>query len=329
MPRSAPAVLAFALLAGSASAQVVAKHAMRAWPSSPEATSEDSPGYWDKQYPMGYQAGVYYQLGLEVPSIAKADAEIGKRVEAAGGRLLSANSNFNPAWREPSAAQRNYQYELSDKKAEALAKKLFALGTLQRYSAARQMPPELLAEISRKIELIEKEQASGAKALESLPVARSLLGSALARLRQARDAYQAVSDKAILNVSLTSSAPETTAANRTDLEKEGRAKGDLGAIRSALAIYYGDTEGHYPPDLAALTVNQKYLTRIPALDLPKHKPSDKVRVLTRVRDAADLDSQLKDSGQWLYVADPGSPMDGTLLIDCTHSDSRGTAWKSY
>src|SRR5882672_7951405 len=51
---------------------------------------------------------------------------------------------------------------------------------------------------------------------------------------------------------------------------EANTKGNLGAIRSALSIYYGDTEGSYPStsDLSGLTNNSKYMTVIPVAKLP-------------------------------------------------------------
>src|SRR3954467_4531931 len=51
---------------------------------------------------------------------------------------------------------------------------------------------------------------------------------------------------------------------------EANTKGNLGAIRSALSIYYGDTEGSYPVDSAmtGLTANSKYMTSIPVAKLP-------------------------------------------------------------
>ena len=39
-------------------------------------------------------------------------------------------------------------------------------------------------------------------------------------------------------------------------------KGNLGSIRSALAIYYGDMEGLYPDDLAAIE-NRRWLEKLP------------------------------------------------------------------
>src|SRR3954467_4949389 len=50
---------------------------------------------------------------------------------------------------------------------------------------------------------------------------------------------------------------------------EANTKGNLGALRSALSIYYGDMEGWYPTDsLATLTVNGKYMSTTPVAKLP-------------------------------------------------------------
>lgn len=62
--------------------------------------------------------------------------------------------------------------------------------------------------------------------------------------------------------------------------KEGATKAGLGALRSALSIYYADTEGLYPEEtiigtsnnaLQTLTINGKYLSAIPTAKLaPYH-----------------------------------------------------------
>src|ERR1700690_3503360 len=52
--------------------------------------------------------------------------------------------------------------------------------------------------------------------------------------------------------------------------QEGATKGNLGTLRSALSIYYGDTEGVYPGDaMSSLVLSQKYLQVLPAANLPK------------------------------------------------------------
>ena len=112
-------------------------------------------------------------------------------------------------------------------------------------------------------------------------------------------------------------------------ELEGAAKGSLGAVRSALAIYYGDLEGRYPESLDMLTVNMKYLREVPALEIGGHKRTTMVTRLRNVRSQAELEAQLKDTGGWGYVSDPDSPLFGTLIIDCRHNDERGMPWFKY
>ncbi|MDD5629923.1 MAG: hypothetical protein PHU21_12715 [Elusimicrobia bacterium] len=101
---------------------------------------------------------------------------------------------------------------------------------------------------------------------------------------------------------------------------EGSCKGNLGFMRSALSIYYGDLEGHYPSDLGSLSVGGKYLKDIPRAATPRYHPdSDQVRY------GASSD----DQGGWLYNNTAGDPNFGTLLVNCTHTDTRGTVWTSY
>ena len=52
--------------------------------------------------------------------------------------------------------------------------------------------------------------------------------------------------------------------------QEGATKGSLGALRSALSIYYADMEGQYPADMNSLTTNGKYLSTIPTVTTPPY-----------------------------------------------------------
>jgi hypothetical protein len=108
----------------------------------------------------------------------------------------------------------------------------------------------------------------------------------------------------------------------------------LGPIRSALSIYYGDTNGNYPANLRRLTRDGKYLREIPLLwsvyadhALPPRRP-DVPHPLTR-KVAHYPSFTPRDSGRWGYVDDPKDANFGTVFIDCTHTDSRGSAWTSY
>lgn len=111
---------------------------------------------------------------------------------------------------------------------------------------------------------------------------------------------------------------------------EGEAKGNLGAIRAGLSIYYGDKEGRYPDAPSSLI--PQYIAAIPVLELPGsgHKPSAEVRVINETLSSEeDLLYRLRDSGRWLYVNNPDGPLDGTFIIDCIHKDSKGASWNSY
>lgn len=101
---------------------------------------------------------------------------------------------------------------------------------------------------------------------------------------------------------------------------EGASKGNLGAIRSALSIYYGDMEGYYPLTPEALTVSGKYLSTIPkATKLRVHPDSAQIA----------YGRQPDDAGGWFYDNVPGDYNYGTLWINCTHTDAKGSAWTAY
>ncbi|MBI5597905.1 MAG: DUF2330 domain-containing protein [Elusimicrobia bacterium] len=105
---------------------------------------------------------------------------------------------------------------------------------------------------------------------------------------------------------------------------EGATRGNLGQIRGALSIYYGDKDGLYPAELDALTKTGKsglpYLEKIHAAKTPPHHPDS-----SQVRYGKDID----DSGGWLYNNLKGDGDFGELRVNCTHTDTKGSAWDSY
>lgn len=104
---------------------------------------------------------------------------------------------------------------------------------------------------------------------------------------------------------------------------EGASKGNLGAVRSALSIHYGDLDGSYPYHPAALAAGGKYIPRIPPAKTPNHHPdSDAVALVASSED-------LTDAGGWAYLADPGSEAWGAIYVNCTHTDSKGSVWSAY
>jgi prepilin-type N-terminal cleavage/methylation domain-containing protein len=126
-------------------------------------------------------------------------------------------------------------------------------------------------------------------------------------------------------------------ANMVAKSQEGATKGNLGTIRSALSIYYGDTEGFYPvvADAATgaldpLTTAQKYLKIVPNANTPKtnnnvgHTSGGSVtgRDLSAGAIAAD-------TGLWAYDGVTTRNTWGSVVVSCSHSDAKGTLWTSF
>lgn len=118
---------------------------------------------------------------------------------------------------------------------------------------------------------------------------------------------------------------------------EGSTKGNLGALRSALSIYYGEMEGWFPVPTASgaqtvagslgaiLTMdNGKYLKALPPCYTPPHH--GKVS-------SATLLAEKGDTGDWGYQPNRAavSPDEawGDLWVNCSHTDSRNNVWSAY
>ena len=101
---------------------------------------------------------------------------------------------------------------------------------------------------------------------------------------------------------------------------EGASKGNVGAVRSALSIYYGDMEGQYPDNVTALTIGGKYLQAIPMAKAPNYH-SDSSTVVQGIA--------ATDSGGWFYNNVLANSNVGSILVDCTHTDSKGSMWTLY
>jgi hypothetical protein len=92
--------------------------------------------------------------------------------------------------------------------------------------------------------------------------------------------------------------------------------GNLGALRSAISIYYGDTEGATPPNLTNLVPT--YLRVIPFVKTKRHGLRNGVTLYHARPQTA---RQVRDTGNWGYVNE--GPDLGTVFIS---SRERGL-WK--
>jgi prepilin-type N-terminal cleavage/methylation domain-containing protein len=104
---------------------------------------------------------------------------------------------------------------------------------------------------------------------------------------------------------------------------EGASKGNLGALRSAMSIYYGDMEGQYPASIGSLTLGGKYMTAIPLAKAPNYHP-DLSSEIPLTGNAAPT-----DGGGWYYNDQTTNANVGNILVNCTHTDTKGTVWTGY
>lgn len=107
------------------------------------------------------------------------------------------------------------------------------------------------------------------------------------------------------------------------LSNEAAGSGNLGLIRSSLSLYHVEHDKKYPLRLEELTAGGRYLSEIPKARTPGHHPDS--AAVKPARSAAELD----DRGGWAYAADPSSPDRGHVWVNCTHTDSKGSAWSGY
>ena len=114
---------------------------------------------------------------------------------------------------------------------------------------------------------------------------------------------------------------------------EGATKGNLGAIRSAMSIYYGEMEGWYPvsnPGPIMTMENGKYLKAVPNSYAPPYHPQSSTFDMSATSGSVEGTTS---PGGWSYEsnstpATTDSPW-GNVWVNCTHTDTRNTTWSSY
>jgi general secretion pathway protein G len=125
---------------------------------------------------------------------------------------------------------------------------------------------------------------------------------------------------AIIGILATIAIPKFAELMRKSAE--GASKGNLGSVRAALGIYYGDLEGVYPDQLAALTIGGRYLSAIPSAKTPNYHADTSV-------EGNGLFTAADGAGGWWYDNVIGDANAGSLKVNCTHTDTKGTIWTTY
>ncbi|MHB2026776.1 MAG: type II secretion system protein [Elusimicrobiota bacterium] len=109
-------------------------------------------------------------------------------------------------------------------------------------------------------------------------------------------------------------------ANLVRESNEGSTKGNLGSVRSAMNIYYGDMQGVYPQQIVDLTIAGKYLSAMPVAKTPPYHDNSSAEV-----DA----SAVTDAGGWFFDNAPADANYGAVMVNCTHTDAAGDVWDTY
>ncbi len=114
--------------------------------------------------------------------------------------------------------------------------------------------------------------------------------------------------------------------------QEGATKGSLGALRSALSIYYSDMEGWYPSGsfssnstVLSATLVPKYINKIPKVKVPDYHAAT-----SNVFNHQTIRYHGHDGYGWIF--DGRNIYDsewGTLWVSCSHTDTKGTGWTFY
>lgn len=104
---------------------------------------------------------------------------------------------------------------------------------------------------------------------------------------------------------------------------EATTRANLSALRTAIAVYYGDNEGSFPSENIVeelLSENGKYIKYIPKAYCPPYtNPTDEITT-----------NPTGNSGKWAYQAtDSQDRQAGEIWIDCDEKDSKGVVWSTY
>jgi prepilin-type N-terminal cleavage/methylation domain-containing protein len=106
--------------------------------------------------------------------------------------------------------------------------------------------------------------------------------------------------------------------------REGRTKNHLAALRSGLAVYYSDNQ-IYPADPStALVDGQKYLSSIPDAEVPPVKAQNNPGHTAGATIGFAIDDG--STGNWAYLV--RTDQDIQMVVNCTHTDTRGVIWSS-
>ena len=117
--------------------------------------------------------------------------------------------------------------------------------------------------------------------------------------------------------------------------KEAATKGSLGAVRSAVSIYYGDMEGSYPANVfTGLTTGNRYMPALGNVASLGAYIIPAVSAQSNTGHTSGLYANASAVGASKTSFDDATPLyytsaDGYAGVNCSHKDTKGTVWTSY
>ena len=124
-------------------------------------------------------------------------------------------------------------------------------------------------------------------------------------------------------ISLLSAVAFPRFSNMLGKSREAALRGKLGTIRSAISIYYADSEGTFPIDLGvALTSGNRYLSEMPLVQIPNY-PGHAANNLVGTN-CSEWDCTDNTGAAYRY-----NPNQGYLAINCEHTDSTSRTWSTW
>jgi prepilin-type N-terminal cleavage/methylation domain-containing protein len=118
-------------------------------------------------------------------------------------------------------------------------------------------------------------------------------------------------------------------ADMMEKSREGATKGNIGAIKSAITIYYGDQSGTWPSsiDPSVNTVFSQYLDRVPAVKVTHSFTSNGTAlsgISTAIQSTSAAPALDNTHDGWIY-----NTTTGDVWVNNNQTDSKGTAYSSY
>jgi general secretion pathway protein G len=117
-----------------------------------------------------------------------------------------------------------------------------------------------------------------------------------------------------------------------DVAREGATKGNIGTLRSALALYYSDNQGYFPKSLDTQVSEWENFTAVGPFvgyymeEIPPALLRRDLHSATREIGSSQvlIGDTVTDTGGWLYNSDTGK-----IYVNCYQTDSRGVVYSTY